>query len=234
MDNREDSLFIGMCRVTRAFIILALGLTQLCCRAADPPATDNLPKSTYYAVCDVTNDGSHDHPPTPGAPCTGAKDHPKTWYSLPQKTYEEADKLGREHDCNCHMGADSHRVEMGIPPTGEKMQQVDFVVMVKDEEFIIRLVDEKQIDHARARLAGKEQQGIVDGTLADGDGGFNRDPKSGKNWSWHMVPETVSFPQLTAEVCDGRPSDVEEDKEHWIKSVKQFCPWSAKIVQELK
>jgi hypothetical protein len=40
----------------------------------------------------------------------------------------------------------------------------------------------------------------------------------------------VSFADATIEVCDGLPSFVEADKDHWLNTVGEFCPWSA-IVQ---
>lgn len=48
-------------------------------------------------------------------------------------------------------------------------------------------------------------------------------------WSWHLEPETISFYGMSTELCDGRPSDIENNFEYWHNSVKQYCPWSAVI-----
>jgi hypothetical protein len=109
----------------------------------------------------------------------------------------------------------------------------DFVVQVNQEVFVLRLVDPKSVSLARSRVSGATPQGIISGKLADTDGGFNVDPNSQKSWSWHLIPETVNFPQLSMEVCDGRPSDVENNKQHWLIDVKMYCPWQAKIIREL-
>jgi hypothetical protein len=109
----------------------------------------------------------------------------------------------------------------------------DFVVQVNQEFFVVRLVDPQLISKAWGRIAGSVPQGIVSGKLADTDGGFNRDPNSQKAWTWHLIPETVSFPQLSMEVCDGRPSDVEGNKQHWLNDVRMYCPWQAKIIREI-
>lgn len=109
-------------------------------------------------------------------------------------------------------------------------QAADFVVTVNREAFVVRLVKPEQIAIARARADGSKPQGIVSGKLADGDGGFNRNPSSNKRWTWHLIPESVSFPELAMELCDGRPSDVEANKSHWLNDIKMFCPWSAKII----
>ncbi len=121
-----------------------------------------------------------------------------------------------------------------IDAADQRIVSVDFVVRVNNENFVVRLVKPDQIAVARARLNGTKPQGIISGHLVNGDGGFNRDPDSNTHWSWHIDPNTVSFPQIAMEVCDGRPSDVESNKSHWITSVKMFCPWSAKVIRELK
>lgn len=48
-------------------------------------------------------------------------------------------------------------------------------------------------------------------------------------WSWHTEPTPVSFADLTIELCDGRPSDVEGDIDYWVNTVGQYCPWSAVV-----
>jgi hypothetical protein len=46
-------------------------------------------------------------------------------------------------------------------------------------------------------------------------------------WSWHL--EDVSFAEVTIELCDGRPSDVEEAGIRFGGG--QFCPWTATILR---
>ena len=45
-------------------------------------------------------------------------------------------------------------------------------------------------------------------------------------WSWHL--EDVEFAELTTEVCDGRPSDVE--REGVTFGGGRFCPWTARVI----
>jgi hypothetical protein len=110
---------------------------------------------------------------------------------------------------------------------------VDFVVQVVFQSFVIRLVRDDQIAIARARVNKFQKQGIVSGKLLAGDGGFNRDPNNSKKWSWRLDPESIHFPQWSMEVCDGKPSDVEENVDHWVNDIKMYCPWSAQIIREL-
>jgi len=50
-------------------------------------------------------------------------------------------------------------------------------------------------------------------------------------WSWHLDPEETVMAEMTIELCDGRPSDVEADVEGWIAYVGSFCPWAAVLVE---
>jgi hypothetical protein len=94
-------------------------------------------------------------------------------------------------------------------------------IRVIDEEYRIELVTPESIENARMLLDGEEAPGIPNGVvLRDGDGGVN------EPWSWHIDPETLEWADFTIEVCDGLPSDVEEDT---ITS-ENYCPWSAEVI----
>ena len=97
---------------------------------------------------------------------------------------------------------------------------------VSGESFTIQVADPSRVADFEARLASGEQ-GVVLGSIVEGDGGFN-DP-----WSWHMTPESVAVADLAIEVCDGRPSMVEADLDYWLNTLAQFCPWGATVVERL-
>jgi hypothetical protein len=48
-------------------------------------------------------------------------------------------------------------------------------------------------------------------------------------WKWHIDPEDVNMAEITVELYDGLPSDVENDLDYWVDTVKRFAPWNAKI-----
>ena len=48
---------------------------------------------------------------------------------------------------------------------------------------------------------------------------------------WHM--ESVRLVDITAEIYDGRPSDIDRDIVGWMTSVKRYGPWSARPVRML-
>lgn len=103
-----------------------------------------------------------------------------------------------------------------------------FEVEVNQEFFRIRLDDPDQIAEAEAAM-NTDRIGVLLGELERGDGGFNAP------YHWHLIPETVIFPDAAIEVCSGRPqSDVEADLDYWIDTLGTYCPWSAQVVQRVE
>jgi hypothetical protein len=89
------------------------------------------------------------------------------------------------------------------------------------ETFRIELVGAANEAHARALLAGTGDGAIPNGLLVPGDGGVN------KPWSWHIDPASLSWADMTTEVCDGRPTQIEDG----TFTYERFCPWSAKLIR---
>jgi hypothetical protein len=98
-----------------------------------------------------------------------------------------------------------------------------FTVEVSGEQFRVRVAGASNIAAFEARRESGVT-GVINGELRAGDGGFNAP------WSWHLDPETVHAPDITIELCDGRPSLVEADTAYWIRTVGRFCPWGARVV----
>jgi hypothetical protein len=89
------------------------------------------------------------------------------------------------------------------------------------EEFWVHTTSTSAIADAKDLLAtGRTLVPMM--TLADG-------PSCSGSWTFHAVPDSLSFEGLTIELCDGRPSYVEANKEEWLSTVKTFCPWAAKV-----
>jgi hypothetical protein len=101
-----------------------------------------------------------------------------------------------------------------------------FEVEVQDQTFRVRVQDEATVDALEARMEANED-GVILGTLAAGDGGFNQP------WSWHLLAGTIEAPDVAVEVCDGTPSMVENDLGYWLDTVGRFCPWSARVVTRI-
>lgn len=73
------------------------------------------------------------------------------------------------------------------------------------EQYKIRLTDPIDIEVARKLLDGKEAPCIPNGVVIRGSSDVN------VGYSWHIDPDGIEFADVTTEVCDGLPSDVEKD-----------------------
>lgn len=91
---------------------------------------------------------------------------------------------------------------------------------VLDEEYRVLVTDALNVAIARELLAGQEAPRIPNGVVVRDGPGVNI------GWSWHIDPESFEFADVTVEVCDGKPSYV-EDK---IITGDRFCPWSAEVI----
>ena len=89
---------------------------------------------------------------------------------------------------------------------------------VVGETFRVHLLDERQINAAHQAANGGRAP-IPNGRVVAGTG-------VNGGWSWHL--EDVEFAELTTEVCDGRPSDVE--REGVTFGGGRFCPWTARVI----
>jgi len=88
------------------------------------------------------------------------------------------------------------------------------------EQYKIRLTDPTDIEVARKLLDGNEAPPIPNGVVIRGSSDVN------VGYSWYIDPDTVDFADVTTEVCDGLPSDVEKG----LITSDRYCPWSAKVV----
>ena len=88
------------------------------------------------------------------------------------------------------------------------------------EQYKILITDSADIEMARNLLDGNEDPKIPNGMVIRDDPGVN------EGYSWHIDPESFEFADMTTEVCDGLPSDVENG----IITSEYYCPWSAEVV----
>jgi Domain of unknown function (DUF6438) len=88
------------------------------------------------------------------------------------------------------------------------------------EQYKIRLTDSTDIEVARKLLDGNKAPSIPNGVVIRGSSDVN------VGYSWHIDPDTVEFADVTTEVCDGLPSDVEKG----LITSDRYCPWSAEVI----
>ena len=89
---------------------------------------------------------------------------------------------------------------------------------VGGETFRVQLVDERQLEAARAAQGGGSGR-IPIGRIVSGAG-------VNAGWSWHL--EDLEFAEFAIELCDGRPSDVERQGTQFGGG--RFCPWGARVL----
>jgi hypothetical protein len=110
---------------------------------------------------------------------------------------------------------------LGCSSTGPHDAFAEFVVAVEDETFVVRSADPETIRLGFASLRGETSVFPI-GPVENGDGGFNAP------WSWHVDPERVRFTEAAIEVCDGRPSYVEQHLADYLPL--GYCPWGGRVV----
>jgi hypothetical protein len=88
-----------------------------------------------------------------------------------------------------------------------------------DERFKALLTDPADIDIARRLLAGEDAPSIPNGRIV-------RETGVNEGYSWSMDPADIDFAEVTIEVCDGLPSDVEAG----VVTSDRYCPWSAVVI----
>jgi hypothetical protein len=88
-----------------------------------------------------------------------------------------------------------------------------------DERFKVLLTDPADIKIARQLLAGDDVPSIPNGRIVH-ETGVNT------GYSWSLDPNDIEFADVTTEVCDGLPSDVEAG----VNTSDRYCPWSAEVV----
>lgn len=90
---------------------------------------------------------------------------------------------------------------------------------VVDERFKALLTEPADIDAARRLLAGEDVPSIPNGRIV-------RETGVNESYSWSLDPNDIEFADVTIEVCDGLPSDVELG----VVTGDRYCPWSATVI----
>jgi hypothetical protein len=108
-----------------------------------------------------------------------------------------------------------------------KCYEVAMRGMAASENFFVLATDPVLIKKAEDQLKLPEKERAhIHGPIDTGNGGFN-----GK-WHWHIVPDKWTPAEISVELCDGTPSYVESHRDEWVKTVKQYCPWSSYLSRE--
>ena len=88
------------------------------------------------------------------------------------------------------------------------------------ERFRVLLTDPVDQAQAQRLLDGLDGPDIPNGRVV-------RETGVNEGWSWSLDPADFEFADVTTEVCDGQPSDVERG----ALTSDRYCPWSARVVE---
>ncbi|NJM84216.1 MAG: calmodulin [Tabrizicola sp.] len=99
------------------------------------------------------------------------------------------------------------------------------------DTFVIALNNPATIAEARAIASGQQQLKVhVTGLVVDGAVPYNAP------WSFHLHPASISFFEMSIEVCDAATTYVEE----YLAEVggaflpgRRWCPWSSRVIAEI-
>ena len=96
---------------------------------------------------------------------------------------------------------------------------------VVGERYSIFITNSNTIEQVLAVQRGESNATIPSGRLVRGSVFYN------EPWSWHIDSEDIHMAEVTIELCDGTPSQVEDNLDYWLQTVERFCPWGATIVK---
>lgn len=99
------------------------------------------------------------------------------------------------------------------------------------DKFVFELADEELIAHARKILSGEETAAVhVTGLVVKSPAPYN------PGWSFHLDPGSISFFELSMEVCDAATRYVEEHLDEVGGAFlpgNRWCPWSSRLLREV-
>jgi hypothetical protein len=100
------------------------------------------------------------------------------------------------------------------------------------DTFVIALNDPALIAEARAIASGAEQSEVhVTGLVVKGAVPYNAP------WSFHLHPASISFFEMSIEVCDAATTYVEAHLDEVGDAFlpgRRWCPWSSRVIAEVK
>ena len=99
------------------------------------------------------------------------------------------------------------------------------------DTFVIALTDPAVIAEARALANGQEPSKHVTGLVVAEAEPYNAP------WSFHLDPASISFAEMSIEVCDAATSYVEEHLAEVGGAFlpgRRWCPWSSRVIEEIE
>jgi hypothetical protein len=99
------------------------------------------------------------------------------------------------------------------------------------DTFVIALTDPATIAEARAMASGQAPSRHVTGLVVAEAVPYNAP------WSFHLDPDSISFAEMSIEVCDAATSYVEAHLAEVGGAFlpdRRWCPWSSRVIAEVE
>lgn len=113
--------------------------------------------------------------------------------------------------------------------SGQAYFEFTVINFPETENFVVYTTDSNLIYKVREELNHpfEMRNRFISGPIAANNGGFNG------TWNWHFLPNEWGLVETSMELCDGRPSDVDEYLSYWTDTVGYFCPWGSRALREI-
>ena len=118
-----------------------------------------------------------------------------------------------------------YRLQLTVDKTSAMSGGVLVTFDVVGEMYSIFVTNKSTIEQVFAVERGESKATIPSGRLVRGSVFYN------EPWTWHIDSEDIHMAEVTIELCDGIPSQVENNLNYWLQTVQRFCPWNARIVK---
>lgn len=111
------------------------------------------------------------------------------------------------------------------PPSSDLKGGLLATFAVGTEQFKVWVTNPTTIDRLFALRAGGGGGSIPNGKIRRGSGrGAHNAP-----FSWHLDPDDTDIVDVAIELCDGRPSYVEQNVDEYVDTINRYCPWGARL-----
>ena len=97
---------------------------------------------------------------------------------------------------------------------------------VGGERFSVFVTNPMTIAQLFAVGQGTSIANIPNGRVRRGAGAGNHNAP----FNWSLDPDDIQMVEIAIELCDGRPSYVQENISEFVDRIGRYCPWGAHLV----
>jgi hypothetical protein len=112
-------------------------------------------------------------------------------------------------------------------PSSDLHGGIVVIFAVGTEQFSVFVTNAQTIAHLFALRDGTGVATIPNARIHRGAGAGNHNAP----YSWYLDPADIEMAPVTIELCDGRPSYVQNNVGEYVDVVKRYCPWGARLVK---